>query len=233
MITFVLPTHTGRPRSTDPSSLQEIEGFLSMRYTRFILCLTLTVAPVLSPPARAAAPIEILRGHIDQALGILKDPELSSPTARRRQYEALKGVLDRSFDFEVFSSRTLGPHTREVAPEDRDRFKALFPEFLAVFYLRQLQERYGNETIRLEGQREVRDDLVVVEAMVDLDPVRLPVEIRMVRRGGSWRVYNVVVLGIDALANYRNQVDAALMDKPLSEINRRLDERIRSENDRF
>src|SRR3989337_2234266 len=94
-----------------------------------LLGVVLWVCPA---PSFAGAPTEQIRGTIDRAIEILKEPSL-----------ATKGKKEE---------RRLGPNWRGRTPEERDRFVALFRELLENSYLGKI-EAYQGEVIRYDKEK--------------------------------------------------------------------------------
>jgi phospholipid transport system substrate-binding protein len=58
----------------------------------------------------------------------------------------------------------------------------------------------------------------------------VPVEVRMLRRSSTWKVYDIIVLGVSGVKNYRAQFQALLRDNKPSEVIERIKDRIRKED---
>ncbi len=58
-----------------------------------------------------------------------------------------------------------------------------------IYYLSRLQESYNNESVTLMGQNMISRTKAVVQANVRWQNKDVPLEIKMLKRGDSWKVY--------------------------------------------
>jgi phospholipid transport system substrate-binding protein len=116
----------------------------------------------------------------------------------------------QTFDFREFSRRVLASHWKKFTPQQRNEFSRAFAEFLGKFYLARLQTRYNGEKIFYISQKIVSKSRALVEIEVLWKNVEVPVELRMIKKGGTWKVYDLLALGISAVANYRAQFHGIL-----------------------
>ena len=57
---------------------------------------------------------------------------------------------------------------------------------------------------------------------------KIPVDLRMIKRRGLWKVYYIQVLGISAVRNYRAQFKSLLSKETPAQVIDRIKERIRT-----
>src|SRR4030065_2159923 len=88
-----------------------------------LLAAALWVPPALS---FAGAPTEQIRGTIDRAIEILKDPSLAAKGKKEERRGLLRKEIEPAFDFPEMANGSLGPNWRGRTPEERDRVVALF-----------------------------------------------------------------------------------------------------------
>jgi phospholipid transport system substrate-binding protein len=184
----------------------------------------------LVSPGTADSPIDALRLDIEAAIDVLNRPEFQNHDHRDRQYEELQRILHRSFDFEEFSKRTLGRQAEAFDSGEVRDFDRLFSSFLSAFYLRQLQDRYTDQTIRLDRQLLLNDRLALIRSTVDLTYMQVPVDIHMIKGvSGRWKAFDVVIYGISAINNYRQQLGGMLRRDSLESVNQLLEEKLAAE----
>ena len=173
-----------------------------------VLVLALAMAGVAagaSPaPENAGGPAtEAIRGTISQVFRVLGDPSLKGPekaAERRRQLEKL--AADRICYAEM-AKRSLGAQWRGLSDAEREEFVALFQRLLSKTQIH-LIEGYSGEQVQYLGER-VTDDFAEVRTRIVSAKVDIPVDFRLSRVAGEWRVYDVVVDGISLVNNYRGQ----------------------------
>jgi len=178
-----------------------------MRIFVYIFLYLLVAVPSLS---YADQPLEDLRRKVDQGIQILEDPRYEDASLKKVQQQKLWEVMLQTFDFREFSRRVLAAHWKKFTLQQRNEFSRAFAEFLGKFYLSRLQTRYNGEKIFYISQKIVSKSRALVEIEVLWKNVEVPVELRMIKKGGTWKVYDLSALGISAVANYRAQFHGIL-----------------------
>ena len=201
------------------------DGFSIMRIFAYICITILIAAPGLSS---AGEPLEDLRQGIDKGIRILEDPRYEDASQENVQQQKLREVALQIFDFREFSKRVLGSHWKKFTPQQRNEFSQTFAEFLGKFYLGRLQTRYNGEKVLYIGQKIIRKSRALVEIKVLWKNVEVPVKLRMKKKHGIWKVYDLSVLGISAVANYRAQFHGILQKEKPDQVIETIKEKIRN-----
>jgi phospholipid transport system substrate-binding protein len=184
--------------------------FLRAGSGRNILLGCLLIFTVIPALAGEDQPIEALREGVEEGLRILKDPEFNSPDRKDVQQQKLRIILDQMFDFREFSRRVLAAHWKDFTPLQREAFIRLFAEFLSRFYMGQLQEKYKDERLVYVSQEMISAGRALVRIKVVWKAREIPVDLRMIKHKGLWKVYDIQLLGISAVRNYRAQFKSIL-----------------------
>ena len=195
-----------------------------MRIFAYICLYIMVAAPALS---YAEPPLEDLRRGIERGIRILEDPRYQDASQKKIQQQKLWEVMQQIFDFREFSKRVLASHWRNFTPEQRRAFSHTFAEFLGKFYLGRAQKQYNGEKVFYEGQKLIDESRAVVEIKVLWKKVKVPVELRMKKKHDSWKVYDLSVLGINAVRNYRAQFHLILQHNSPDQVIDILKEKIR------
>jgi phospholipid transport system substrate-binding protein len=164
----------------------------------------------LPHPGFADQPIDVLKKSIDQSISILNDPAFSDARQKASQRQELWQILKLLFDFEEFSKRVLARNWHKFTTPQQAEFVELFGNFVHIYYLSRLQDKYNNETITFLDQNLISDSRAVVNVEVIWKYKNIPVEVKMLKRGDSWKVYDLSALGISAVSFYRSQFRAVL-----------------------
>jgi phospholipid transport system substrate-binding protein len=176
----------------------------------FVLCL-------FPSPSRAGNATERIRGTIDRAIEILKDPALAAKDKKEERRDMLRKEIAPVFDFAEMAKRSLGPNWRGRTPEERDRFVVLFRELLENSYLGKI-ESYHGEQIRY-GKETVDGPYAEVKTVVVTGKGQeIPVDYRLLAESGGYRIYDVVIEGISLVQNYRSQFNSILEKSSFSEL---------------
>ncbi len=175
----------------------------------FLICclLILTTIPALADGER---PIEALQKGVDKGLQILNDPGFNEADRKEAQQQKLRIILEQLFDFHEFSRRVLASNWKKFTPSQRKEFVRVFAEFLGKFYMGKLQEKYKDETLIYVSQELKTPILALVNVQVVWKGQKIPVDLRMIKRKGLWKVYDIQVIGISAVRNYRAQFKSLL-----------------------
>ena len=180
-----------------------------MRQTIFICAMIGLLWPAA---VQAEQPLEILQKAIQEGITLLKPPDDETPSASvgQVQVQRLWGLADRLFDFNEFARRVLAAHWRRFTPVQRRDFTQVFAQFLRNKYLPQLQAKYRGESIIEMRQELISPVEAVIHAKVLHRKLEIPIDIRMRKGPGTWKVYDLNILGVSAVGNYRVQLDAVL-----------------------
>ena len=101
-------------------------------------------------------------------------------------------------------SSTLGRHWRTATPEQQKRLQEEFKILIVRTYSGALRE-VKDQTVQLKPFRGSPDDKEVVvrtEVRGGAEPIQL--DYRLEKAGDGWKIYDVNVLGIWLVENYRN-----------------------------
>ncbi len=187
----------------------------SMRNILIGCLLLLTAFPTL---AEGNQPIEALQKGVEEGLRILNDPEFSDADRKDAQQQKLRIILEQHFDFREFSRRVLAANWENFTPSQREEFVRIFSEFLGRFYMGKLQEKYKDERLIYVSQEMMSARRALVRIKVVWKGQGIPVDLRMIRRKGLWKVYDIEVVGISAVRNYRAQFNSILSKETPAQV---------------
>jgi phospholipid transport system substrate-binding protein len=196
----------------------------------FFICVLL----VLSTPSvsHGEQPIDVLQKSINMGIAILEDPQYQDITEKDRQQKILCETAWEAFDFKEFSKRVLGSNWRTFTSSQRGQFIDAFSEFLCKYYITRLQERYTGEKVIYLSQHPLADSRALVKVSVLWKGVEVPVEVRMLKRRDTWKVYDIIVLGVSGVRNYRAQFQTILLKQSATQVIGLIENRIKQEEKR-
>jgi phospholipid transport system substrate-binding protein len=172
------------------------------------------------------SPIEALQKGVEEGLRILNDHEFNESDRKKNQRQKLRIILEQLFDFREFSRRVLASHWKEFTPSQREDFIKVFTEFLGKFYMGKLQEKYKDESLIYVNQELRSATRALVNIKVVWKGQKIPVDLRMIKREGLWKVYDIEFLGISAVKNYRAQFRSLLSKETPGQVIERLKKKI-------
>jgi phospholipid transport system substrate-binding protein len=201
-------------------------AFLKARSMKNILMGYFLILITIPALADGNQPIEALRKGLNAGFRVLKDPEFSGADRKEAQQQQLRIILEQVFDFRVFSKKVLASDWKKFTPSQRKEFVSVFTEFLGKFYMGKLQKKYKDERLIYVGQEMKSATRARVSIKVVWKGQKIPVDLRMIKRRGLWKVYDIEALGISAVRNYRAQFQSILRKETPGQVIERLKQKI-------
>ena len=195
---------------------------------RNILIGCLLICTAIPALADGDQPIEALQKGVEAGFRILTDPEFSDAERKEAQQQKLRIILEQLFDFRIFSKKVLASNWKNFSPSQRKEFVRVFAEFLGKFYMGKLQEKYKDETLIYVGQEMISATRALVNIKVVWKGRKVPVDLRMIKHKGLWKVYDIQFLGISAVRNYRAQFRSLLSKETPAQVIDHIKEKIRT-----
>jgi len=196
-----------------------------------VLVAVVMILVELSSFAYAEQPIDTLQKLIDQGITILNDPIFKDTAQKDTQRQQLSEILNQIVDFREFCRRALASNLLKFTPQQLNEFINLFAKFITVYYLTMIQDNYTNEKVIPISQNLISDSKAVVQVTVVWNNIDIPVEIKMFRRGDSWKAYDIFVLEISVVRFYGAQFQEILRKETPDQIIDRLKLKIRKIED--
>ena len=186
-----------------------------MQIFGYILIMTFIGVPAA---ALEEQPLEALQRGIDKGINILEDPQYKDASRREEQAKKLWEITLEIVDFREISRRVLASHWKKFTSRQREEFVELMGEFLGKLNMRKLQARYNGEQIFYVDQKLISNTRALVEIKVLWKNLEVPVELRMKKNHGKWKVYDFAALGISAVSSYRAQLHQILQKKSPQDV---------------
>jgi phospholipid transport system substrate-binding protein len=190
----------------------------------FTLCLLLSLGIVPSSLADGDA-LETLKAKIDEGVQILDDPELAGGDGRDVKEDKLWRLSEELFDYPVMSRLVLGSYWNELTPQQKEAFYVAFTAFLRRAYVPRLLERYSGQRLGYGRQQTLSPSKAVVEAYVFWKGRKIPFNVHMIKRQTGWKIYDISIIGVSSIKNYRAQFRWLLLSGTLDQLIARLNER--------
>ena len=177
-----------------------------MRIRLFLLTLVLFLTAAIRPAQAADLTArQTAEAGADRIMALLNDPAFKDPATKPAIRQKVEDEVLQLFDFEEFSTRTVGPTWRKFTPEQKTSFKTAFTDLLRNTYIDTLDE-YNGEKVRFTGEVTANNGKRVEVQMEFLTSKQAyPVAFRMLEKKGRWVVYDVLIEGISMIKNYRDQ----------------------------
>ena len=192
--------------------------------------LALLLVIFLCPRAGAATPAQEARQTLSDAVNRIME-EIKSPAfANPAERGAVKSRIEREvygiFNFDEFSSRTVGPRWRNFTPQDKKSFSDAFANLLFNTYLNKITG-YNGEQVSYVGEKvSPQGNQVEVQTILNFsDGKRTPVNYRMIYKDGRWSVYDVIIENISLVRNYRTQFQDILKSATPAQLIERINQK--------
>ena len=160
-------------------------------------------------PAAAAGPGDpavFVREFSVQAIGVLADHSLSGDSRQ----QAFRDLLTAGFDVKAISRFVLGRYWRKATEAERAEFTGLFEDLIVATYSKKFSD-YSGQTLKVEAIREENEKIAAVASRIlrqSGEPIRI--DWRLLRRGESWRIVDVVVEGMSMVLSQRSEYAAVI-----------------------
>jgi phospholipid transport system substrate-binding protein len=188
---------------------KDFQGLIAMTnpifFNRMIVTVTVLTLVSLAAADDDRQPMEVLREGVSQGLAFLDDQTYRGVDGRAAQEAHIRELTMTLFDFTTMSRMVLSSYWGDFTTAQQTAFVHAFRAFLQRTYLPILLDRYNGEQIEYVRQIRLSNSRARVEVRVLHRGRAIPVDVKMIRRIGRWRVYDVDALGFSAVAIYRAQ----------------------------
>lgn len=190
---------------------------------RLLAAFALLATVFAAAPALASvAPEELVRRISTEVLDAVK----ADPAIQAGDIAKVVSLVDAKvmpyLDFPRMTASAVGRHWRAASPEQRERLQAEFKTLLVRTYAGALSQ-VKDQSVQLKPMRARPEDTEVVvrtEVRGSGEPIQL--DYRMAKAGDSWKIYDVNVLGIWLVDQYRSsfsqEINAAGIDALISKL---------------
>ena len=173
--------------------------------------------------AVSGTPTEFVRQTTDSILQVFEDPRLQGLEHREERLARLRHIANAAFDWEEIARRALATHWRDRTPQERQEFPVLLRDAVQAMYLERLEEaarrRLPEKQAIAYGKEEVDGPRAVVRTTIATKRQReIPLVYRLRQSDGHWRVYDVVILGVSLISNYRVQFHRIITQSSYQEL---------------
>lgn len=181
----------------------------------------------VSAPAGASPAMDQLRSTVDQVISVLSNPSLKQPGQKQRRRQMLEQIINQRFDYQEMAKRSLSRHWLSLTAKQQAEFVRLFSELLERSYAGKI-EAYSDEKVIYKSER-CDGDYAEIKTMVVRPNDQIPINYRMIDKGGKWWVYDVVIEGVSLVSNYRSQFRRIIRQSSYQELVRRMQAKVKEQ----
>lgn len=196
--------------------------FIAVR--RMIAILSL-LACMIAVPVRADAgtPLEELKSMVDKITAVLDDKAMRESLSREALVEKLKEVSRDRFDWEEIAKRSLGMYWKDRSEAEKVEFTALLKNLLLNSYLTKILDNYSGHSVVFDKEIISEGNLAQVESrIVNKADKSIVIGARLMKKGDTWMVYDLIIEGVSSLKNYRAQFYDIIRQSSYSDLVNRL-----------
>ncbi len=158
---------------------------------------------------------------VDQVVSIVSDANLKKPQNEAKRRAVLKSTIGRIFDYGEMAKRSLGVHWKKRSSAEQKEFVGLFATLLENSYANKI-ESYQDEKILYDKEIVDGDYAEVKSRVVTAKRDEYTLDYRLLKDGGRWMVYDVVIEGVSLVSNYRNQFNKIILNQGYAELVKKL-----------
>ena len=177
---------------------------LSNRLTHWLLAAVMTATCAVAHAQAVKAPEALIKEVSTDVLDSVKADKSIKQGDVQKVIALVDAKVMPHVDFQRMTASAVGRYWRQATPEQQGKLQDEFKVLLVRTYsgaLAQVQD----QTVELKPMRGSPDDKEVVvktEIKGRGDPVQL--DYRLAQSGSEWKIYDVNVLGVWLVENYRN-----------------------------
>lgn len=192
--------------------------------------MSISILVVLFSPVLllAGEPTERIKATTDKLIEIVSNPQLDPPEMAEKRARMIRAAVDEVFDWAAFSQRAMGKHWRKLTPVQKKEFIESFGQLLERTYMDKTRQYSGEKMEFLTEDIEGAYGSVEAEVILK-NGAKVAVEYRVMKRNGTWFVYDVYVEGVSLVNNYRVQFNNIITRSSYEELLRRLKSKLDEE----
>jgi phospholipid transport system substrate-binding protein len=173
-------------------------------------------------PAWAGAPTDYVKERTVVVGKILGEPESKART------EELGKALTDTVDFRELASRALGEHWVKRTAEEQQEFLDLLQRMLRANYQQKLQGKKLEKDYTLNYTDEkLRKEMAIVKAEVVFKDGKKPIHYKLLKRGESWVIFDIVIDDISLEETYSEDYTEIIVNEGWPALIQKMKDRVK------
>jgi phospholipid transport system substrate-binding protein len=190
-------------------------------WTGLLLSLAILLAAETTLASPAVGPRDAVEAAVARFMTIVQNGQPGGPVTAERAAE-IREIVRQMFDFDEISKRALSRHWQTLQTEEQTEFVPLFRDLLERAYLTQVESVGGESIVFLGESIDAGGSATVRSKVITRHGSEIPLDYRLHKLDGSWRIYDVIVQGVSFIASYRIQFDRVIRAESYSSLRERL-----------
>lgn len=154
-----------------------------------------------------------VKTELDQLTGIVKDPTLQEKAKDEARKSMVRERILRWFDLQEMARRSLANHWAKRSTQERKDFVELFGDLFVESYTTLVVDHLGDQQVSYLSEKLDDQDAVVKTKFISKRNEPTFVDFALLRRGGGWAPWDVVIDEVSIVGNYRIQFDKVIRDQ--------------------
>ncbi len=202
----------------------EAKGRTMKRPWKWVCALPMAMIVMINVPAlgHASSAHDVIQTHVHEVLDILRNPADN----RAEKEKKILAIAEEIFDYAELSRLALANYWKTFAPDQQKEFIHLFGKLIADDYMGRIMG-YTDEKVTFSKVTILSENTTEVQTTIMAPGKTIAVAYRMIQEKETWKVYDVVVVGISLVLNYRSQFMEILANKPPEDLLRKLRQKVR------
>jgi phospholipid transport system substrate-binding protein len=144
---------------------------------------------------------------------------------RDERLRRFRDIFVHAVDLDTVAKQVLARHWRTASPSQRERYLALFRQYVINMYAVQLGGYAGAKFAVLRHQNAGEDESLVMARFEHEAGPPLAMNVRVGRTNGRFKITDISVAGISLVVTKRSEFDAVISREGLAGLLQRLDEK--------
>ena len=200
-----------------------MKGFKRQAISFFFLCAGLLLLGGLPAAADGSASATV-KSASERMLAALEGQRSAIERNPSKIYGLVNQILVPHFDFEKITKGAVGKHWSKASPAQQKALIEGFQQVLIRTYAKALLS-YSGEKIRYLPEKPGKKSTVVVPTEVrEPGAAPIPIDYKLYKKGGSWKVYDVRIDNVSLVSNYRSSFNSQIRQNGIDGLISRLGE---------
>ena len=164
--------------------------------------LAVLTSAAFSAGAAELSPDALVKTLSDEVLSVIRTTKDKAALRQAAEQKVLP-----SFDFRAMTQLAVGQHWKQATPAQQKQLEEAFRTLLVNTYTASLSAAStGKEAVEVKplDLKPGDNDVVVRTVVRTANRPPIPVDYRMTRTPGGWKVYDVIVENLSLVTNYRS-----------------------------
>ena len=146
-----------------------------------------------------------VRGELDKVTAVVKDPALQGAAKEDQRKARVKRLILQWFDVQEMARRSLASHWSKRSDLERKEFIELFGDLFVESYTRLVVEHLSDQRVVYLSEAADGEAATVKTKFLSKREEPTFVDFSLLRQGGTWSAYDVVIDDVSIVGTYRTQ----------------------------